>query len=160
MLAIKMHLPTALIAALLSVTPALAQPTASGDSCANNKPINSTYYREYDPIRISKGVVCTNATAGPHYTCPLQSWAFVSYSTRFNVSLSSEDERNALIDSLAPSQQDPLRLARDGVEGIVANDTLLVPRGYNAYVQFAEQYSCQSSYLTGTSAPPQPPCPR
>lgn len=146
-----MHLPTILAAALLSASPALAQPTDSGDSCASNRPTNTTYYRNYDPIRISKGVACDNSTAAPNYTCPLQSWAYVSYSTRFNVSLSSLDERNALIDYLAPTSQDPLRLARDGISGIVANDTLLVPRTVNAYVRFEEQYTCSASYLSGTS---------
>lgn len=151
-LAAETHLPSTIIAALLSATSSLAQPTGSGDSCATNKPINTSYNETYDSIRISKGVVCGNATAAPNYICPLQSWAYVSYSTRFNVSLSSVDERNALMDFLAPSDLDPVRLARDGISGIVANETLLVPRGYNAYVKFAEAHICHSSYLSRVSS--------
>lgn len=136
-----------LVAAALARSSQSPPPTSN--TCSTVELVTSSYFQNYDPIRISPGVACTNATAAPNYTCPLQAWAYVEYSTRFNLSFADNAQRADLIDLLAPQEEDPLQLARDGIDGVVANETLLVPRGYSAYVQFAEQFSCETSFLSG-----------
>lgn len=124
------------------------------DTCTDTTPLTNKIYQTYDPIRISKGLVCTTSPSSPlssssDNTCPLYSWAFISYGTRFNITFTEDGQRDALIDLLGQGSYDPIVMARNNISGIVANETFHVQRGWSGYVRFEEEYACGTSYVKG-----------
>ena len=112
------------------------------------KPDNSydSYYRNYDPIRISKGLTCNSTLATEsNSTCPLPSWAYLSYGAHWNITLPTEDETGRLRTYLAVAAVVGIpfeRLAVGNITAAVFNHTYKVEQGKSAYVEFAELFHC------------------
>lgn len=139
-----------LVTALAATAFALPQDSsgASG-TCDSFKQVQNEEYTQYlDPIRVSPGVVCSEDNAGPNGTCAVQAWAFATYRTRLNVT-ADENQRSALIDLLAPDEDDQLQRAKDGLSGILANRTLQLEKGNSGYAEFAEKYTCTNRVPQG-----------
>lgn len=144
----------ALFAAIHTTILATAVVSAA-DTCTTGALVSDNISKHYDPVRISPGLVCSPEQAtGANASCPLQSWAYLSYGNRFNVTFSSDEQKEALIDAL-PDQGGvtPFVKWRWVIHGIVMNETFQVPEGRAAYVQFEEAYDCATTKLSGRPLP-------
>lgn len=129
-----------------------ATTAAANDACTTSFILTDMISKHYDPIRISPGLVCVPEQAGGNGSCPLQSWAYLSYGPRLNVTFSSDQQKDALIDAL-PDEGGVIPFVKWQwvIHGIVRNETWQVPEGRAAYVQFEEAYDCAVTMLSGKS---------
>lgn len=125
--------------------------SSTQNTCLLVAPTTSTEFAAtYNPLRISPALTCPSPSPDP---CPLESWAYISLATRLNVSTPDGDaQRDALLRRLVGGvASEPILLAREGIEGVVANETFAVEPGESAYMEFAAECACRGWYVDGTS---------
>ena len=112
-----------------------------------------SYYRNYDPIRISKGLTCNSTLATKsNSTCPLPSWAYLSYGAHWNITLPPDDKTGRIRTYLAVAAVVGIpfeRLALGNITAAVMNRTYELHQGQSAYVQFSELFSCTVGVFGG-----------